>query len=346
MMVNIAKGTKFGKLTVIEDLGMVLQKSGKKRHFVKCLCDCGAIKDINWYDLKDGKIRSCGCFFKKMISDLGKKVTKERNGNPKHNLCHTDLYRKYYQIKEECYNKNNIKYENFGGRGIKICNDWMKFENFYKWAIENGYSEQRKSICRKDLDGDFSPENCFFESPEYLRKHCQSTQSSEKRNKKAGQWRMKNKDILLKSIGKAMKTRLERYGTLVTNNREKCSWKAGWREIGGKRKYFRSKWEANYARYLEWLKEHNQIKEWQHENKTFWFDGIKRGCRSYLPDFEITNNNGTIEYHEVKGWYDDRSKTKTKRMAKYYPEVKLIIIFQKQYNDIKNKVGMLIKDWE
>lgn len=166
-------------------------------------------------------------------------------------------------------------------------------------------------------------------------------------SKNIKKWQSENKDFVGENvIPKMLNTRLKKYGTLATNTREKCSWKAGWREIGGKRKYFRSKWEANYARYLEWLKEHNQIKEWQHENKTFWFDDIKRGCRSYLPDFEITNNNGSIEYHEVKGWYDDRSKTKTKRMAKYYPEVKLIIIFQKQYNDIKNKVGRLIKDWE
>lgn len=343
MIADVEKGTKFGKLTILEDLGMILQKSGKKRHFVRCLCDCGTVKDINWHDLKNGKILSCGCFFKKMISDLGKKNDR---GNPKHNLCYTDLYRKYHQIKGECYNKNNAKYENFGGRGIKICDGWLKFENFYKWAIENGYSEQKKSVCRKDLNGDFSPENCFFESPDYLRKHCQSFQSVNKRNQKAEQWRVENRDILLESIGKGMKTRLQKYGTLVTNNREKCSWKQGWREIGGKKKYFRSLWEANYARYLEFLKQHNEIKEWEHEPDTFWFRNIKRGCRSYLPDFKITNNNGSIEYHEVKGWYDNRSKTKIKRMAKYYPEVKLIVIFGKQYQSIAKQMKNIIKDWE
>lgn len=132
MMENIAKGTKFGKLTVIEDLGMVLQKSGKKRHFVKCLCDCGTIKDINWYDLKGGKIRSCGCFFKKMISDLGKKVTKERKGNPKHNLCHTRQYIIYNEIKGKLFNKNNKRYNLCGGSGIKMCSEWLNdFKSFY-----------------------------------------------------------------------------------------------------------------------------------------------------------------------------------------------------------------------
>lgn len=178
------------------------------------------------------------------------------------------------------------------------------------------------------------------------KKHTQEMRDN--MSKKSKEWANKkeNKEKILMWVSKGLETKMKKYGTLVVNNREKCSWKAGWREIGGKKKYFRSKWEANYARYLEWLKLHNQIKEWQHENKTFWFDKIKRGCRSYLPDFEIENNNGTLEYHEVKGWFDDRSKTKIKRMKKYYPEVKLVIIFAKQYNEIKKKVSPLIEGWE
>lgn len=129
-------------------------------------------------------------------------------------------------------------------------------------------------------------------------------------------------------------------------NREGASWKAGWREIGGKRKYFRSRWEANYARYLEWLKINGEIIDWLHEPTTFWFIGIKRGCMSYLPDFEVTEMNGDIVYHEVKGWMDDRSKTKIQRMGKYHPNIKLIIIDKKVYMDIKNKISRLIDEWE
>lgn len=125
-----------------------------------------------------------------------------------------------------------------------------------------------------------------------------------------------------------------------------ASWKSGWREIGGVNKYYRSKWEANYARYLQWLKEHGQIKGWLHEPKTFWFDGIKRGCLSYLPDFWVHEKDGKEAYHEVKGWMDDRSKTKIRRMAKYHPEVKLIIIDSKGYAAIKNAVQELVPGWE
>lgn len=144
---------------------------------------------------------------------------------------------------------------------------------------------------------------------------------------------------------KTMETRFKN-GTFVAN-RNKQTWKAGWRLIGGKRKYFRSRWEANYARYLEFLKCQNQIKDWDHEPKVFWFEGIKRGCVSYLPDYAVTLKDGTIEYHEVKGWMDDRSKTKIKRMGIYFPKVVLKIIDGKWFKGfISNKHHKLIKDWE
>lgn len=132
----------------------------------------------------------------------------------------------------------------------------------------------------------------------------------------------------------------------AAKNREKASWNAGWRDIGGVEKYYRSRWEANYARYLEYLRVNGHIQKWEHEPETFWFDGIKRGCMSYLPDFRITENNNEIVYHEVKGWMDDRSKTKIKRMGIYFNDVKLIVIQSKEYNEIKKKMSRIIPGWE
>ena len=122
--------------------------------------------------------------------------------------------------------------------------------------------------------------------------------------------------------------------------------KSGWREIGGKRNYYRSRWESNYCRYLEWLKSIGEIVDWQHEPKTFWFDGIRRGCVSYLPDFRVYEKSGAIVYHEVKGWMDPKSITKIKRMAKYHPDVKLIVIDSKAYKAIARQVSGMIKGWE
>jgi len=110
--------------------------------------------------------------------------------------------------------------------------------------------------------------------------------------------------------------------------------------------YVRSSWEANYARYLIWLEGIGEIAGWEYEPDMFEFDKIKRGTRFYTPDFKITNKDGSIEYHEVKGWMDKQSATKLKRMAKYYPEVKLILIDFEQYYAIASKVKHLISNWE
>lgn len=126
----------------------------------------------------------------------------------------------------------------------------------------------------------------------------------------------------------------------------KVTWKGGWRVVGDSNVYFRSRWEANYGRYLEWLRIKGEIYHWEHEPETFWFDGVKRGAVSYLPDFRVTLNSGGIEYHEVKGWMDTRSATKIRRMAKYHPQILLKVIESKQYATLKKQMSKIIKDWE
>lgn len=122
--------------------------------------------------------------------------------------------------------------------------------------------------------------------------------------------------------------------------------KCGWHIIDSKKIYFRSKWEANYARYLQFKKDQGLIKEWEHEPKTFWFEGIKRGCVSYLPDFKVTNNDDTHYWIEVKGFYDAKSLTKIKRFRSYFPNEILILIDQMWFKINSCKCAALIKDWE
>ena len=85
---------------------------------------------------------------------------------------------------------------------------------------------------------------------------------------------------------------------------------------------------------------------WEHEPETFWFEGIKRGCMSYLPDFRVVEKSGQVEYHEVKGWMDDRSKTKIRRMAKYHPEVSLLVVDAQQYRALERTAAALVDGWE
>jgi hypothetical protein len=125
----------------------------------------------------------------------------------------------------------------------------------------------------------------------------------------------------------------------------KAPWKQEWAEIGGKRCFFRSRWEYRYALYLELMKTHGHILEWQHEPKTFYFEGIKRGTTNYKPDFMVTFPTGNEEWFEVKGYESSKDLTKYKRMAKYYPDVILRVIkkdwFQTNGKILKN----IIKGW-
>lgn len=118
---------------------------------------------------------------------------------------------------------------------------------------------------------------------------------------------------------------------------------------GGKREdigiYVRSAWEANYARYLNWLLDKGEIHKWEYEVDTFWFEKIKRGVRSYTPDFKVWTHEDRYEYHEVKGYMDQRSQTKLKRMAKYYPNERVLVIAKDEYKAIK-QWSRLIPNWE
>jgi hypothetical protein len=145
---------------------------------------------------------------------------------------------------------------------------------------------------------------------------------------------------------KAMMTRIERYGSAGPANVENpYSRSAGGRRADLGNTYFRSSWEANYARYLNWLKDQGQIAGWEYEAEVFVFHGETRGAITYRPDFKVTENDGEIVFHEVKGWMDGPSKTRLRRMKKHYPEVKLIVIGEEEYKAVKKWSG-LIPNWE
>lgn len=124
------------------------------------------------------------------------------------------------------------------------------------------------------------------------------------------------------------------------------------RSAGGRRPdlgdtYFRSSWEANYARYLNLLVQQKQIAHWEFECTTFVFETIKRGTRTYTPDFRVEFSDGRHEWHEVKGWMDAKSKTRLSRMATHFPTEKVVIIDQAWFKSALAKgLPSMLKHWE
>lgn len=148
-------GKKFGKLTVIEHLGLI-----KNKTLYKCKCECGNYCITQGYFLRKGHTRSCGCLRKEREFTLMSK---------KHGLSHSRLYRIRAEMIARCYNKNKIMYKDYGARQIKVCDDWLNkengFMNFYSWAFSNGY-EDNLTIDRIDVDGNYEPSNCRWVSME------------------------------------------------------------------------------------------------------------------------------------------------------------------------------------
>lgn len=134
-------GVRFGRLVALEPS----HKNKKGEWFWLCKCDCGEEVVARTSHLNSGGTQSCGCYNKE------KSVT--------HGGCQTRLYGVYNNIKQRCYNSNNTQYKDYGGRGIRICEEWKVFSSFENWAHLNGY-EDTLSIDRIDNDGDYCPENC------------------------------------------------------------------------------------------------------------------------------------------------------------------------------------------
>lgn len=148
-MIDIT-GMKFNRWTVIKEVKNPINKSKKK--YWLCECDCGSIKEVQSYNIRNGFSKSCGCLLKEIVSKknsshLGTKYDKK-------------LYNKYQDIKSRCYNQKRAKYKSYGGRGIKMCEEWKKdFSIFQKWAYNNGY-EEHLTIERIDVNGNYEPSNC------------------------------------------------------------------------------------------------------------------------------------------------------------------------------------------
>ena len=143
------------KPVLIEDLGMVFatEKSKQKTRYGMYKCGfCGTEFKANTYDINRGDTKSCGCYHIKRV----------REGKTKHGMTDTRLYAVWANIKDRTLNLKHIQYNDYGGRGIIICDEWKNdLMSFYNWAMSNGYEENKGlSIDRIDNDGNYEPSNC------------------------------------------------------------------------------------------------------------------------------------------------------------------------------------------
>ena len=138
-------GERFGRLIVVEKAG---PNTHRKMRWL-CRCDCGNQLIVLGDSLRNGRIQSCGC--------LQKELTSKRFST--HNKSEERIYRIWKTMKNRCNNPNYKWYVNYGGRGIKVCDEWQKFESFYEWSMVSGYTETL-TLDRINFNGNYEPSNC------------------------------------------------------------------------------------------------------------------------------------------------------------------------------------------
>lgn len=133
-----------------KEFGILLVKEyDYKQKRWNCQCKCGKETKVETSKLKSGKTKSCGCL----------RAEQKRQELTKHGMRETRLYRIWHSMKCRCQLERHKSYKNYGGRGIRVCDEWQAFEPFRDWAMDNGYTD-KLTIDRIDVNGNYEPSNC------------------------------------------------------------------------------------------------------------------------------------------------------------------------------------------
>ena len=139
-------GQRFGRLVAIRR-----DFTRRNAAYWICRCDCGKEATVQACHLRSGATKSCGCYHDESAR-ISRPIT--------HGESNTKLFKKWQSMKNRCYCKTSSRYENYGGRGIKVCDEWISsFEPFRDWALANGYRDDL-TIDRIDVNGNYEPSNC------------------------------------------------------------------------------------------------------------------------------------------------------------------------------------------
>lgn len=142
-------GHKYGLLSVIDE---VLPRLYPRKW--NCLCDCGTLKEVSGALMRNGSSKSCGCLL----------LTRPKEVHGTHGETKSKLHRAWCNMLSRCNNPNSTGYENYGGRGVVVCDAWAdSFEAFRDWANQNGYSEEL-TLDRKENALVYAPMTCRWVS--------------------------------------------------------------------------------------------------------------------------------------------------------------------------------------
>ncbi len=146
-------GRKFGRLKVVTDGPTILvgKSTVVKSTTSICICRCGVIKTIRNCHLTSGRVKSCGCF----------RIESTSKSFRTHGMSRDANYIRWNTMIQRCTNPNVPNYKDYGGRGIKVCARWKKFENF---LTDMGKKPKRLSLERVNNNGNYEPTNCIWAS--------------------------------------------------------------------------------------------------------------------------------------------------------------------------------------
>lgn len=180
-------GRKKNYLTVVD---VIFDEKGRKKFL--CRCDCGKLTKVEPNNWEYSTVYSCGCKARELLSLAGC-----RNGQD--GVTHLRIYRVLRSMINRCENPNATEYENYGGRGIRVCEEWHDPWTFIDWAYDNGYDETASfgecTIDRIDVNGDYEPSNCRWVSLDVQAKNKRPSSEWKKQKRKMYSYNGKDYNI-------------------------------------------------------------------------------------------------------------------------------------------------------